>query len=118
VLDETCLYGRLGDPQFAEIVDRDLLDGQHRNDTDEPSWFTTAFFHHPDELPAEVADAGLQLEAVYAVEGVGLLAPDLTNRLADPAQRDQLLRYIAATETEPTLRGLSSHLLAVARRPG
>jgi SAM-dependent methyltransferase len=87
--------GRLDDPRFAEMVDRDLVDGQHRNDTDEPSWFTTAFFHHPDELPAEVADAGLQLEAVYAVERVGLLAPDLTNRLADPAQRDQLLRYIA-----------------------
>jgi SAM-dependent methyltransferase len=109
--------GRLRDPHFAEIVDRDLLDGQHRNDTDEPAWFTTAYFHHPDELGIEVTEAGLELEAVYAVEGVGMLASDLTPRLADPAERDQLLRYITAIETEPTLLGVSSHLLAVAHRP-
>jgi ubiquinone/menaquinone biosynthesis C-methylase UbiE len=111
------LAGRLRDARFAEIVDRDLVDGQHRNDANEPGWFTTAYFHHPDELPAEVREAGLQLDALYAVEGVGAIAPDLTGRLADPAQREQLLRYISATETEPTLLGLSSHLLAVARRP-
>jgi len=109
--------GWLADPRFAEIVDGDLLDGQHRNDTDELGWFTTAYFHHPDELRAEVLDAGLELEVVYAVEGVGMLAPDIISRLQDPQQRDQLLRYITATETEPTLLGLSSHLLAVAHRP-
>jgi len=73
-------------------------------------------FHHPDELPEGIADAGLALEAVYAVEGVGMLAPDLATRLADPVEREQLLRYITATETEPTLLGLGSHLLAVAHR--
>jgi SAM-dependent methyltransferase len=109
--------GRLDDPRFAEMVDRDLVDGQHRNDWGEPGWFTTAFFHHPDELPGELVDAGLDLEGVYAVEGVGMVAPDLADRLADPAKRDQLLRYITATEGEPTLLGLSSHLLAVAHRP-
>lgn len=109
--------GRLSDPRFASMVDRDVLEGQYRNETDDLGWFTTAYFHHPDELPGEVADAGLECDAVYAVEGVGMFARDLTTELADPARRDRLLDYITATEREPTLLGLSSHLLAIARRP-
>lgn len=34
--------GHLFDPRFRVIVERDLVDGQHRNPTDEPAWFTTA----------------------------------------------------------------------------
>src|SRR6266850_2312690 len=38
------------DPRFLEIRNRDLIDGQHRNDTERGDYFTTAFFHRPDEL--------------------------------------------------------------------
>jgi SAM-dependent methyltransferase len=55
--------GYLLEPAFWEIVERDLREGQHRNPTNHPGWFTTAFFHHPDELAAEVEEAGLVAEA-------------------------------------------------------
>src|ERR1051326_3221267 len=61
--------GYLNDPEFVRIVQQDLVDGQHRNPTNHPAYFTTAFFHHPDELAAEVAEAGFTLEALLAVEG-------------------------------------------------
>jgi SAM-dependent methyltransferase len=107
--------GLLTDPEFAALVERDLREGQHRNPMPDrhPGWFTTAFFHHPDELAAEVRDAGLELEAVLAVEGPGWLFQD---RWADPAQRDSILRAARAVEREPTLLGQSSHLLAIAHR--
>lgn len=54
--------GLLSDPEFMRIVQRDLMNGQHRNPTTKLSYFTTAFFHHPDELTAEVAEAGFQVE--------------------------------------------------------
>src|SRR5204862_445674 len=54
--------GFLHDEQFVRIVERDLKDGQHRNPTEHPAYFTTAFFHHPDELRAEVEEAGFRLE--------------------------------------------------------
>lgn len=39
------------------IVDGDLTDGVHRNPdpAGRPEWFTLAYFHHPDQLRAEVA---------------------------------------------------------------
>ena len=36
--------GRLGDPAFVSIYQRDLEDGQHRNPTNNPFYFTTAYF--------------------------------------------------------------------------
>ena len=45
--------GYLEDPIFARIVQDDLATGQHRNPTNHPAYFTTAFFHHPMELKAE-----------------------------------------------------------------
>src|SRR5262249_7357408 len=51
--------GSFDDPAFARIAERDLLDGQHRNPTDNAMYFTTAYFHRPEELKAEAEEAGL-----------------------------------------------------------
>lgn len=106
--------GYLGDPAFDAIVERDLAEGQHRNPDGRIEWFTTAYFHHPDELPAEIEDAGLTLEALFGVEGPGSLLPELWD---DPRSREHVLRAARAVEQEASLLGLSAHLLAVARRP-
>jgi ubiquinone/menaquinone biosynthesis C-methylase UbiE len=105
--------GFLGDPAFDAIVERDLREGQHRNSTDRIEWFTTAYFHHPAELPKEVEDAGLAFEALLGIEGPGQLVRDLWD---DPDRRDHVLRVARIIEQEPTMLGLSSHLLVVARK--
>jgi ubiquinone/menaquinone biosynthesis C-methylase UbiE len=46
--------GFLRDPEFAAIVADDLATGVHRNPTRHPGWFTTAYFHRPDELGDEL----------------------------------------------------------------
>ena len=112
------LRGELFDqPLFPPIVERDLATGRHRNDTGLAKFFTTAFFHHPDELQGEVTGAGFALEGVLAVEGPAGLMPDFTRRWEDPAQRKTLLHFLRRIEREPTLSGASFHLVAVARRP-
>jgi ubiquinone/menaquinone biosynthesis C-methylase UbiE len=108
--------GHLEDPAFAAVAAADRQDGQHRNPTGNPAYFTTAYFHRPEELAAECATAGLLYQATLAVEGPGWLLPDLDGRLADGARRTVLLTALAALEAEPTLLGVSAHLLAVARR--
>jgi ubiquinone/menaquinone biosynthesis C-methylase UbiE len=110
------LRGYLDEPEFEAIVERDVRDGQHRNPTGRPEWFTTAFFHLPEELGAEVADAGLRLRTVLAVQGPAWMLPDIDERLADPARRERVLAAIRRVETAPSLLGASSHLLAVADR--
>jgi ubiquinone/menaquinone biosynthesis C-methylase UbiE len=108
--------GHLDDPGFEAIVERDVRDGQHRNPTGRPEWFTTAYFHLPDELGQEVTEAGLRLHALFAVEGPAWMLPDIEQRLADPARGERVLAAIRRVETEPSLLGASSHLLAIARR--
>jgi ubiquinone/menaquinone biosynthesis C-methylase UbiE len=101
---------------FFRIVERDLEDGQHRNDTGRAEFFTTAFFHHPDELAAEVKDAGFDLAGLFAVEGPGAFLPDFQARWADEAARERLLGLLRRVEREPALLGASPHILAVGRR--
>ena len=109
--------GALADPDFAAIVERDLRDGQHRNPTDR-DYFTTAFFHRPDELRAEVSEAGFAVEALLGIEGPGWMASDLPARWADAARRTELLSAARAVEAEPSLLGVSAHLAAIGRAPG
>jgi SAM-dependent methyltransferase len=110
------LRGYLDEPGFEAIVERDVAEGQHRNRTGRPEWFTTAFFHLPAELAGEVAAAGLRLAAVLAVEGPGGVLLDVGERLADPDRRERVLAAIRRVEAEPSLLGASMHLLAVAHR--
>ena len=107
--------GYLDDPAFAEIVGRDLADGQHRNPAGHPAYFTTAFFHHPDELRRELEDAGLTDGRVLAVEGPAWLLPDFDAHWDEPGRRERLLEVVRRTEADPSLLGASAHLLAVAR---
>src|SRR5262249_27236243 len=80
----------LADPEFAAIVARDLRDGQHRNPTDK-DYFTTAFFHRPEELQAEVREGGFELLDLLGLEGPGWLLPDIERRWADPAAGQRVL---------------------------
>jgi ubiquinone/menaquinone biosynthesis C-methylase UbiE len=108
--------GYLDDPAFAAIVERDLIDGQHRNPTNHPTYFTTAFFHHPNELSREVADAGLAPEHLLAVEGPAWLLQDFDGHWDDPTRRERLLGVVRRMEADPSVLGASAHLLAVARK--
>jgi len=108
--------GYLEDPAFAAVAAGDRRDGRARNPTGDPAYFTTAYFHRPEDLAAELAAAGLVHEATLAVESAGWLLADLDARLADERRRAVLLAALDALEAEPTLLGVSAHLLAVARR--
>jgi len=111
------LRGFLLDSEFEAIVERDVREGQHRNPTGQPEWFTTAYFHLPEELRGEVKEAGFAVEALVGVEGPAWAAPDLDAWLEDPRRRAKLLATIGRVEAEPSLIGASAHLLVVARRP-
>ena len=108
--------GWLGDPVFRPIVDQDLADGQHRNPDPmgRPEFFTTAYFHTPDGLAAEIERAGFTGVVVYGVEGPGW---PLRQDWADEQRREHILFAARSVETQPSLTGFSHHLIAAATKP-
>ena len=109
--------GFLADPVFREIVARDLTDGQHRNPTENLAYFTDAYFHRPEELRAEIEQAGFQQEQLLAVDGVGAVLADLDDLWRDEERREHLLGLLRLLESEPALLGVSPHIMCIARRP-
>lgn len=107
----------LRDSEFARIVERDLVDGTHRNPTNQLDYFTTAYFHRPEDLRREVIEAGLNAEGLYGVEGPGWILPDFTERWNDPTRREIILEVARALESEPSVLGCSAHLIVVGRKP-
>lgn len=108
--------GALDDPEFSAIAARDRVDGQHRNPNRHPNYFTTAFFHHPDEFKAEMADAGFKHEATLGIEGPGWLLQNFEEHWNDEGRRERLLDVARLLEQEPSLLGIGPHLMGVARK--
>ncbi len=113
---EGLFSGLFDDPEFVQIAQRDLIDGQHRNTSRDRDYFTTTFFHHPDELKAEVEAAGLQYETILAIEGPGWLLQNFGVHWADPERRERLLDVVRSVEHEPAMLGVSAHIMVVAQK--
>ena len=108
--------GLVDDPEFAPIYEQDLRYGQHRNPTDNPEYFTTAFFHHPQELEDEITGAGFRFEALLAIEGPVRIMGDFPQQWGKPELRERLLRITRLTEAEPTLWGVSTHIMGIGKK--
>jgi SAM-dependent methyltransferase len=106
----------LFDERFRAIAERELEDGQHRNPSDDVRWFTTAYYHHPDELRSEAAEAQLEIVELVGIEGFAGWLPQLKDRWQDESGREAILFSARAIEAEACLLGLSPHLLLVGRR--
>jgi ubiquinone/menaquinone biosynthesis C-methylase UbiE len=106
----------MDDPVFVGIWERDVRDGQHRNPTGDPKYFTTTFFHEPGELTAELTEAGFRHEGTFGVEGPGWLLPNFAADWQQPQRRELILRVARALEQAPSVMGVNAHLLAVGRK--
>jgi ubiquinone/menaquinone biosynthesis C-methylase UbiE len=105
------------DPRFVAIRDQDLRNGQHRNDTERIDYFTTAYFHRPEDLHYELAEADLRDVRVLGVEGPGWTLPDFDDRWEHDALRADVLHVARALEEEPSIVGASAHLLGIGTKP-
>ena len=104
------------DPEYIKIVDRDLRDGQHRNPKEHPAYFTTAFLHRPEELKAEIEAVGFDFEGLFGIQGPAWLLQNLEEQWTDPNCRERLLNIARSLESEPSIIGVSAHIMAIARK--
>jgi SAM-dependent methyltransferase len=99
-------------PGLVEIVDEAERTGWVR--PAHGGGFTCAT-HTPAELRTEITDAGLRLDALVSLEGVGFALADIDARLDDPVQRALVLDTLRSVEAVPDLLGVGPHLFATAR---
>jgi ubiquinone/menaquinone biosynthesis C-methylase UbiE len=109
--------GFLFDPKFRRIVESDLAEGQHRNPDNRPHWFTTAYFHEPEQLRSELERADLDVVEVVGLEGLAGWLGNLGERWETDDGRESILYSARTIESTPCLLGLSAHLLAITRAP-
>ena len=108
--------GFLSDPEFRKIVERDSRDGKHLNPKELPHYFTTAYFHRPEELQEEIEEAGFGHLRTIGLEGPAWLLGDFDEQWLDPERRKIMLEALGLIEEEPALLGVSAHLLTMAKK--
>ncbi|HEY3714621.1 MAG TPA: class I SAM-dependent methyltransferase [Jatrophihabitantaceae bacterium] len=112
---DTLRNARYFEPAVRARNDATVRSGEHRPAAAD-ALFTTAYFHEPAEILAEVQDAGLDVTGQYGVEGAAWLMGDIDAWLDDPSRRADVLHAVRLTESASSLLGASAHLLTVARR--
>jgi SAM-dependent methyltransferase len=115
-LQDLLNHGRYFEDGLRDRLHSGLEDGRHLPHPQE-SLFTTAYFHRPDEVTAEFADAGLEPTGQYGLEGAAWLMGGVTEWLDDPDRRALLLDAVRRTESVPSLLGISGHLLTAGTAP-
>lgn len=110
--------GRVTDEAlFTNVLD-ETVTGRRVPADRRTSPFPDSYFHLPEELEDEVVSAGLELVAIYGLEGPGSLLHDRDPAWDDEHARARLARAALLLETDPHLIAVSAHLLAVARKRG
>lgn len=104
------------DEEFQKIVNDDLKMGQHRNPTYHEHYFTTAYFHDPNELIIEHLDSGFEQVELLAIEGPLGLLNSITEFLESEEKLKILLDYSRKIEKEINLIGSSSHIMVIGKK--
>jgi SAM-dependent methyltransferase len=112
VLDAT-VKGLLDSPAIWDDFKLNINTGLSQDPASVADGSFWAYFHRPDELRTELADAGLDDIGLIAVEGFAWLLGDLEARMANP---EPLLRAVRLTEAEPSMLGCSAHVIGTATR--
>ena len=104
------------DDHFEKMLINDLTTGVHSNETGNPEYFTTAYFHTPAEIKQEIMESGLQFEKLIAVESFGWIVDNFKERSQDQAYMKKLHKVINMIETNDDLIAMSQHIIAVAKK--
>ncbi len=105
--------GLIYDPVFLEMAQIETRTGLRIDPPANLFTFPFAFFHHPDELAAEIQAAGLRHEATLGIIGPAWLVPNLEASWQDPTKREAILAAARMTENEPLL---GPRLLGIGRK--
>lgn len=106
----------IDDPVFFNMIRGEMTTGDHIRPAEYPRFIAESYFTTTEEMKAEIAEAGFEVEKAVAVEGCIWFTPHLAEKWEDEASRERLLEIVRITESEPEMMGMSPHFLVVARK--
>ena len=104
------------DNDFEKLLINDLETGVHLNETEHPEYFTTAYFHTPSEIIAEIGECQLKFEKLIAIESFGWIAENFQAKSEDPNYMSKLQKIINMVETNNDIIAMSPHIMAIASK--
>jgi ubiquinone/menaquinone biosynthesis C-methylase UbiE len=104
----------LHDTYLGPIIEEDIKTGRHNNPKSDPRFFTTAYYHLPEDLEQEVKEGGFKNVKVMGVEGPSILFASLKETVEDKQALASLLHFLELIETDKNIMASTSHLMAVA----
>jgi ubiquinone/menaquinone biosynthesis C-methylase UbiE len=108
-------YNLVQDPNFINIMFQDLSDGQHRN-IEGKNYFTTSFFHLPEELELELIDAGFHSIDLFAIESFAEIIPNMRDQLVNNEYKNLVLETIRKIEQDKAIMGISPHIMGIGEK--
>lgn len=104
------------DDRFYELLLHDLKTGTHLNETGNLAYFTTSYFHTPNEIITEISESGLSLERLIPVECFGWIVQNFAEKEKNDVYMAKLLNTIRMLEGNNDLLPISPHIIAAARK--
>ena len=108
--------GLVVDDKFEKLLADDLKTGIHLNKTGNPEYFTTAYFHSPQEIKNEAGESGLHFEKLIGVESFGWIIDDFAKKSGDAKYMKTLNKFIQIVESSDDLIAMSQHIICVGRK--
>lgn len=110
------LNGFIHAPEILEMCKAELTTGIHSAPKNMPGVLPTAYFHRPDELKAELEEAGYTYLNTHAVEGIAWLDKNYFESRSDAKKKQAMIDLTKITENDPALLTLSPHMMIAGRK--
>jgi ubiquinone/menaquinone biosynthesis C-methylase UbiE len=110
------LNGFIHAPEILEMCKAELTTGIHTAPTSMPGVLPSAYFHRPDELKAELEEAGFSYLSTYAVEGLVWLDKNYFESRSDVKKKQAMTELTKITENDPALLTLSPHMMIAGKK--
>ena len=114
-LKYTELYDRrpvLDDDALYHMIESTVRTGLHRGNE-----IGLVYFHRPEALRREVADAGFTDVDLRGVIGPAWIIRNIDDVWPDPVKREGIMRIVRLLEREESLMGFSTHFVSISRKP-
>ncbi|MCK5822345.1 MAG: methyltransferase domain-containing protein [Bacteroidales bacterium] len=110
------IQGVLTQPEFYQMSMSELQTGIHEAPKSMAGVLPKGYYHRPEELKAEVEEAGFSHKKTLPVEGLIWLDKNYFETRSDQGKKDRMMTLLLSTENDPNLLVFSPHIVSIGEK--